>query len=86
VILTNTDGDEPGVAMNLFRFVKTIGFRPVLAGNLLPMGLSEGCRLRRDVPMDSPITRGDVELPEGRLCDALRAEQDVRFDHVPVQQ
>jgi len=34
VILTNTDGDEPGVAMNLFRFVKTIGFRPVLAGNL----------------------------------------------------
>lgn len=34
VVLTNTDGDEPGVAMNLFRFVKTIGYHPVLAGNL----------------------------------------------------
>jgi predicted homoserine dehydrogenase-like protein len=56
------------------------------AENLLPMGLSEGCRLRRDIPMDSPISRGDVELPEGRLCDALRAEQDVRFAHVPARQ
>jgi len=34
VVYTNTDGDEPGVAMNLFRFVKTIGFEPVMAGNL----------------------------------------------------
>jgi len=34
VVYTNTDGDEPGVAMNLFRFVKTIGFKPILAGNL----------------------------------------------------
>jgi len=34
VIVTYTDGEEPGVAMNLFRFVKTIGFRPVAAGNL----------------------------------------------------
>jgi len=34
VVYTNTDGDEPGVAMNLFRFVKTIGYRPVAAGNI----------------------------------------------------
>jgi predicted homoserine dehydrogenase-like protein len=34
VIFTNTDGDEPGVAMNLYRYVKTIGLKPVLAGNL----------------------------------------------------
>jgi len=34
VVLTNTDGDEPGVAMNLFRFVETIGYRPVMAGNI----------------------------------------------------
>lgn len=33
-ILTNTDGDEPGVAHNLFRFVKTLGYRPVMAGNI----------------------------------------------------
>ncbi len=34
VVLTNTDGDEPGVAMNLLRFVDTIGYRPVMAGNI----------------------------------------------------
>jgi predicted homoserine dehydrogenase-like protein len=33
----NTDGDEPGVAMNLYRFATTIGLRPVLAGNLKGM-------------------------------------------------
>jgi len=49
------------------------------AENLLPMGLSEGCRLLRDIPMDSAITRADVELPKGRVCDALRAEQDAQF-------
>jgi len=37
VILTNADGDQPGVLMNLFRFVKTIGYRPVLAGNIKGM-------------------------------------------------
>jgi len=34
VVLTNTDGDEPGVAMNLLRYVRSIGLRPVLAGNI----------------------------------------------------
>lgn len=33
VVITNTDGDEPGVAMNLYRFAETLGYRPVLAGN-----------------------------------------------------
>ena len=28
VVITNTDGDEPGVTMNLFRYVSTIGLRP----------------------------------------------------------
>lgn len=46
---------------------------------LLPMGLSEGARLRRSVRRDEAITRADVELPEGRLADRLRAEQDARF-------
>ena len=36
-MITNTDGDEPGVAMNLYRFVKMIGYRPVAAGNLKGM-------------------------------------------------
>jgi predicted homoserine dehydrogenase-like protein len=37
IVITNTDGDEPGVAMNLYRFAKTIGLKPVLAGNLKGM-------------------------------------------------
>jgi predicted homoserine dehydrogenase-like protein len=34
VVLTDSDGDQPGVIMNLYRFVEGIGCRPVLAGNL----------------------------------------------------
>jgi len=34
VIVTNADGDQPGVIMNLYRFVETIGYKPVLAGNI----------------------------------------------------
>jgi predicted homoserine dehydrogenase-like protein len=49
------------------------------AGNLLPMGLSQDCRLKRDVPRDYAIAYDDVELPERRLCDRLRAEQNARF-------
>jgi predicted homoserine dehydrogenase-like protein len=46
---------------------------------LLPMGLSEGCRLTRPVSRDEPIGYDDVELPEGRLADRLRREQDGRW-------
>ena len=49
------------------------------AENLLPMGLAEGCRLKRDVAKDSVLTYDDVELPPGRLCDRLRAKQDAYF-------
>lgn len=48
-------------------------------GELLPMGLSEGCRLKRAVAKDEPIGYADVELPAGRLADRLRAEQVARF-------
>lgn len=34
VVITNVDGDQPGSIMNLFRFVKTTGYKPVLAGNI----------------------------------------------------
>jgi predicted homoserine dehydrogenase-like protein len=43
---------------------------------LLPMGLSEGCELVRDVAVDQPIRYDDVRLPQGRLIDDLRREQD----------
>ncbi len=34
VVITNTDGDEPGVAMTLIRYIRSVGLRPVAAGNL----------------------------------------------------
>ena len=37
VVLTNTDGDEPGVAMTLLRYLRSIGLKPVAAGNLKGM-------------------------------------------------
>jgi predicted homoserine dehydrogenase-like protein len=37
VVITNIDGDEPGVAMNLLRYLRTLGLRPVAAGNLKGM-------------------------------------------------
>jgi predicted homoserine dehydrogenase-like protein len=49
------------------------------AGRYLPEGLVEGCRLRREVRKDQVLTYGDVDLPEGRIADRLRAEQYRRF-------
>lgn len=37
VVLTNTDGDEPGVAMTLVRYVQSVGLKPVAAGNIKGM-------------------------------------------------
>jgi len=34
VVLSEAEGDQPGVMMNLFRFVRGIGVRPVLVGNV----------------------------------------------------
>lgn len=34
VLLTDSDGDQPGVLMNLHRFVTGLGVTPVLAGNM----------------------------------------------------
>ncbi|BAC90145.1 NAD(P)H-dependent oxidoreductase [Gloeobacter violaceus] len=54
------------------------------AGRLLPMGLAEGCRLRRDIAQDQVLCYDDVVLPPGRLCDRLRAEQDACFQRSAV--
>jgi predicted homoserine dehydrogenase-like protein len=37
VVITHTDGDEPGVAMTLLRYLKSLGLRPVAAGNIKGM-------------------------------------------------
>ncbi|MBW4467443.1 MAG: Gfo/Idh/MocA family oxidoreductase [Pegethrix bostrychoides GSE-TBD4-15B] len=49
------------------------------AERLLPLGIAEGCKLKRDIAKDQVLTYDDVELPEGRLCDKLRAEQNAYF-------
>ncbi len=54
--------------------------------NLLPMGLAEGCRLKRPVPKDQVLTYDDVELPRDRFAHRLRTEQNIYFasSEVPV--
>ncbi len=42
MIYTNSDGDQPGVVMNLVRAVKGMGLRPVLCGNI--KGLQDAYR------------------------------------------
>ena len=37
VVITHTDGEEPGVAMTLLRYLRAVGLRPVAAGNLKGM-------------------------------------------------
>ena len=34
VILTGCDGDQPGVQLNLYRFIQSIGLRPLVCGNI----------------------------------------------------
>lgn len=34
VVLSYTDGDEPGVGMNLYRFLDSMGYKPVLMGQM----------------------------------------------------
>jgi predicted homoserine dehydrogenase-like protein len=49
------------------------------SNRLLPMGLAEGCRLKRAISRDEVLCYDDVELPGGRLVEQLRSEQDMHF-------
>ncbi len=49
VVVTNADGDQPGVTMNLYREVVGLGVRPVLCGNI--KGLQD--------PYRNPTTQAD---------------------------
>ncbi len=51
----------------------------VNAENLLPMGISEGCELLKDIPKDQALTYGDVRVPKDRLIDKLRLEQHKHY-------
>ncbi len=50
-----------------------------LKNNLLPIGLADGCITKIDIPMDTAITCDMVKIPEGRLSDKLRKEQNEKF-------
>ncbi len=54
-------------------------FDTCLEHKLLPMGVAENCRVIKDVPIDTPITYADVELPGDRLIDSLREEMIQKF-------
>jgi predicted homoserine dehydrogenase-like protein len=47
----------------------------------LPIGLSDGCVLRRDVAKDAVVSFDDVISPLGRLAEALWHEQNARWQH-----
>jgi predicted homoserine dehydrogenase-like protein len=44
--------------------------------NLLPVGLSEGCILKKDIEKDQPIKYDDVDLGEDSLLLKIRRSQD----------
>jgi predicted homoserine dehydrogenase-like protein len=48
----------------------------------LPIGLSEGCILRRDVLKDELLSLDDVVPPLGRLAEDLWREQNARWPYV----
>jgi predicted homoserine dehydrogenase-like protein len=43
--------------------------------NLLPLGLAEGCVLKRDIQKDEAINMDDVNIPGNRFIDKLYNEQ-----------
>lgn len=57
----------------------TENFEESRSSAFLPMSLAQGCRLKGDLAKDSIIGYKDVEIPDGRLVDKLRQEQDELF-------
>ena len=58
---------------------EAVNVEEMCAARYLPEGLVEGCKVRRDIGKDQVLTYDDVDLPEGRLADELRAEQYRHF-------
>lgn len=59
----------------------TENYEESLKNTFLPMSLAQGCQLKGDIEKDAIISYNDVEVPDGRLVDRLRQEQDKRFYH-----
>lgn len=82
VTIAKTDLVKGDVIDGLGGF-KTFGVcenaEPVIAEQLLPMGIAEGAVMKNDVKKDQAITYSDVQLPTGRLAIDLRMAQDKHF-------
>jgi predicted homoserine dehydrogenase-like protein len=48
----------------------------------LPIGLSEGCVVRRNIPKDEVLSFADVDLPASELVQSLWREQQARWPPV----
>ena len=57
----------------------------VHADLLLPMGLADGCRVKRDIAKDTVLTFADVTVPAGRKIDAYYAEMERHFGLVTAE-
>ncbi|MGH8760474.1 MAG: NAD(P)H-dependent oxidoreductase, partial [Burkholderiales bacterium] len=68
--------DEYGMYMT---YGEAVNVDEMCAKRYLPEGLVEGCKVKRAIRKDEVLTYDDVELPQGRLADQLRAEQYKRF-------
>lgn len=66
VIYTNVDGDQPGVEMNLIRFVQSIGLTPVMSGNI--KGLQD--------PYRTPETQAEFALKWGQKPQSVTSYAD----------
>ncbi|CCH66224.1 Homoserine dehydrogenase [Richelia intracellularis HH01] len=66
VVLTACDGDQPGVQMNLYRFVKSIGLKPLLCGNI--KGLQD--------PYRNPTTQADFAQKWGQKAHMVTSFAD----------
>jgi len=58
---------------------KLIPVADSLTKGALPIGLADGCRLKRPVKAGAVVTRTDVELKEGQELVRVRAEMEARF-------
>lgn len=68
VVLTGADGDQPGVQGNLLRFVRGLGVKPLVAGNV--KGLQDEYR--------TPATQRGFAERWGRTCTWSPASPTVR--------
>jgi predicted homoserine dehydrogenase-like protein len=68
--------DEYGMFMT---YGEAVNVEEMSERRYLPEGLVEDCVLRREVARDEVLTYDDVELPNGRVADRLRAEQYRHF-------